>query len=201
MVALLTASCGPTRSPREQMAICTRAARSCGGHGSGPLGGIRGPLLHAGQLSEAAQIAARMVTVTDGRDLAAATAMRLVLARAAVMTAAWEDARVRLADVGRSRPADQEALAEAAVIEAQVALGDGRAGSEHGLSIFPLQQRASPGTPAGLTWPARRWRYSGPAPGCTNPTRRRPPSAGLSASRPRRSCGCTASGSSTSSGP
>jgi len=86
-------------------------------------------LVHAGQLSEAAQIAARMVTVTDGRDLAAATAMRLVLARAAVMTAAWEDARVQLADVRRSRPADQEALAEAAVIEAQVALGDGRPGS------------------------------------------------------------------------
>ena len=86
-------------------------------------------LLHAGQLSEAAQIAARMVTVTDGRDLAAATAMRLVLARAAVMTAAWADARVQLADVRRSQAADQEALAEAAVIEAQVALGDGRPGS------------------------------------------------------------------------
>ncbi len=83
-------------------------------------------LLHAGQLSEAAQIASRMVTVTDGCDLAAATAMRLVLARAAVMTAAWDNARIKLADVRRSRPADQEAHAEAAVIEAQVALGDGR---------------------------------------------------------------------------
>jgi hypothetical protein len=40
-------------------------------------------LLHAGQLSEAAQIASRTVAATDGRDLATATAMRLVLARAA----------------------------------------------------------------------------------------------------------------------
>ena len=59
-------------------------------------------LLHAGQLSEAAQIASRTVAVTDGRDLAAATAMRLVLARAAVITAAWDDARIQLADVRRS---------------------------------------------------------------------------------------------------
>src|ERR1700683_3171762 len=64
-------------------------------------------LLHAGQLSEAAGIASRMVAVTDGRDPAAATAMRLVLARAAVMTAAWETARIQVADVRRSRPADQ----------------------------------------------------------------------------------------------
>ncbi len=86
-------------------------------------------LLHAGQLSEATQIASRTVAVTDGRDLAAATAMRLVLARTAVMTAAWDDARIQLAAVRRSRPADQHAHAEAAVIEAQVALGDGRPGS------------------------------------------------------------------------
>ena len=86
-------------------------------------------LLHAGQLSEAARIASRMVTVTDGRDLAAATAMRLVLARAAVLTAAWDNARIQLADVRRGPPADQEAHAEGAVIEAQVALGDGRPGS------------------------------------------------------------------------
>ena len=86
-------------------------------------------LLHAGQPSDAAAIATRMVTVTDGRDLAAATAMRLVLARAAVMTARWQDARVQLAEVQRSQPADQAAHVEAAVIHAQVALGDGRPGS------------------------------------------------------------------------
>ena len=61
-------------------------------------------LLHAGQPSEAAAVASRMVAVTDGRDPAAATAMRLVLARAAVMTAAWEDAWTQLADVRRSGP-------------------------------------------------------------------------------------------------
>jgi DNA-binding CsgD family transcriptional regulator len=86
-------------------------------------------LLHAGQPSEAAAVASRMVTVTDGRDPAAATAMRLVLARAAVMTAAWENAWIQLADVRRSRPADQAVHAEVAVIEAQVALGDARPGS------------------------------------------------------------------------
>ena len=86
-------------------------------------------LLHAGQPSEAAAIASRMVTVTEGRDPAAATATRLVLARAAVTTAAWESARAQLADVRRGRPADRAVLAEAAVIESQIALGDGRPGS------------------------------------------------------------------------
>ena len=86
-------------------------------------------LLHTGQPSEAAAIASRMVTVTDGRDPAAATATRLVLARAAMMTAAWESAWAQLAEVRRSRPADQAVHAEIAVIEAQVALGDGRPGS------------------------------------------------------------------------
>ena len=61
-------------------------------------------LLHAGQPSEAAAVASRMVTVTDGRDPGAATAMRLVLARAAVMTAAWDNARTQLADVRRGQP-------------------------------------------------------------------------------------------------
>jgi len=113
------------------------AGRAAAGHAAagnadlstGIAGQLAQVLLHAGQLSEAVQIASRTVAVTDGRDLAAATAMRLVLARAAVMTAAWDDARIQLADVRRSRPADQHAHAEAAVIEAQVALGDGRPGS------------------------------------------------------------------------
>ena len=74
-------------------------------------------------------IASRMVSFTDGRDPAAATAMRLVLARAEVLTAAWDDAWTHLADVRRSRPADPAVGAEVAVIEAQVALGDGRPGS------------------------------------------------------------------------
>jgi len=86
-------------------------------------------LVHAGQPSEAAGIAAWMVSVTDGRDVAAATAMRLVLARAAVMTASWQDARIQLADVRSGQLADLAARAEAAVIEAQVALGDGQPGS------------------------------------------------------------------------
>ena len=86
-------------------------------------------LLHAGQPSEAAAVASRMVTVTDGRDPGAATAMRLVLARAAVMTAAWDNARTQLADVRRGQPPDPAVDAEAAVIAAQAALGDGRPGS------------------------------------------------------------------------
>ena len=55
--------------------------------------------------------------------------MRLVLARAEVLTAAWDDAWTHLADVRRSWPADPAVGAEVAVIEAQVALGDGRPGS------------------------------------------------------------------------
>ncbi|MGD0605108.1 MAG: AAA family ATPase [Streptosporangiaceae bacterium] len=86
-------------------------------------------LLHAGKPSEAAMIASRMVSITDGRDPAAATAMRLVLARAEVLTAAWDNAWTHLADVRRSRPGDPAVGAEVAVIEAQVALGDGRPGS------------------------------------------------------------------------
>jgi DNA-binding CsgD family transcriptional regulator/tetratricopeptide (TPR) repeat protein len=86
-------------------------------------------LLQAGQPSEAAGMACGVVTVTEGRDPAAALGMRLVLARAHVMTAAWDDARNQLTDVRRSRGADPAVGAEVAVIEAQVALGDGRSGS------------------------------------------------------------------------
>jgi len=86
-------------------------------------------LLQAGNPAEAAGTAARMVAVTDGRDAAAATAMRLVLARAAVMTGAWADARARLADIRRAAQVSPVARAELEVIEAQIALGDGRPGS------------------------------------------------------------------------
>ena len=89
-------------------------------------------LLQAGQPAEAAGVAARTVAAADGRDPAAATAMRLVLARAAAMTARWDDARAQLADVRRGGVADPATAAELALVEAQVALGDGRAGSRAG---------------------------------------------------------------------
>ena len=53
-------------------------------------------LLQAGQPAEAAGVAARVAAAADGRDPAAAIAMRLVLARAAAMTARWDDARAQL---------------------------------------------------------------------------------------------------------
>ena len=95
-------------------------------------GGLAQVLLQAGQPAEAAGVAARTVAAADGRDPAAATAMRLVLARAAAMTARWDDARVQLGDVRRGGLADPATAAEVALIEAQVALGDGRAGSRAG---------------------------------------------------------------------
>ena len=156
-------------------------------------------LLHAGQPSEAAAVASRMVAVTDGRDPAAATAMRLVLARAAVMTAAWDNAWTQLAEVRRSRPADWAVDAEVAVIEAQVALGDGLPDPGRGPSISRLRQQASRGTQAGPAWPARRWKPLARARGCMTSARRQPPSPGHWTWQPQRTCGCTASGSSMSS--
>jgi DNA-binding NarL/FixJ family response regulator len=89
-------------------------------------------LLQAGQPAEAATVATRTVAVADGRDPPAATAMRLVLARAAVATARWDEARVQLREVRNSQAADPATAAEIALVEAQVALGDGRAGSRAG---------------------------------------------------------------------
>lgn len=86
-------------------------------------------LLQAGRAAGAAATASAMVAVTDGRHPAAATAMRLVLARAAMMTGAWEDARAHLTQIHRTAPMDQTTRAELEVIEAQVALGDARPGS------------------------------------------------------------------------
>jgi hypothetical protein len=70
-----------------------------------------------------------MVALNDGRDAAAAAAMRVVLIRAAVMTGAWEEARVQVADLRRAAATGQAVPAELDVIEAQLALGDARPGS------------------------------------------------------------------------
>jgi hypothetical protein len=86
-------------------------------------------LLQVGQPAEAGRVAAQTVAVADGRDPAAATAMRLVQARAAAMTARWDDARAQLAEVRRSAAADPATAAEIALVEAQAVLGVGRAGS------------------------------------------------------------------------
>ena len=89
-------------------------------------------LLQAGQPAAADRVAARTVAAADGRDPAAATAMRLILARTAAMTARWDDARVQLAEVRRGGIANPALAAEIALVEAQVALGDGRAGTRAG---------------------------------------------------------------------
>jgi DNA-binding CsgD family transcriptional regulator len=95
-------------------------------------------LLQAGHPAEAAEIAKGIVAAAEGRDAAATTAMRLVLARAAVMTGAWGNARLQLADVLRAVPGGQVARAEIAVIEAQVALGDSYPGSRAGAEDLAL---------------------------------------------------------------
>ena len=89
-------------------------------------------LLQAGRPAQAARVASRTVAVADGRDPAAAAAMRLVLARAAVMMALWDEAGAQLGEVGRGQIVDRGLAAEIALVEAQVALGDGRAGSRAG---------------------------------------------------------------------
>jgi DNA-binding NarL/FixJ family response regulator len=86
-------------------------------------------LLDGGQPGEAARFAAQAVRIADGRDLAVATAMRLILARASVMTGRWDEARAQLSEVRHQAGADAATAAEIALVDAQVALGDGRAGS------------------------------------------------------------------------
>jgi len=106
-------------------------------------------LLQAGRPAEAAGIATRMVAAADGRDVAAATAMRLVLARAAVMTGAWDTARIELAHVHEAGEVSLATSAELEVVEAQVALGDTRPGSRG--QAEPLAANA-----AGTAWNAGR---------------------------------------------
>jgi DNA-binding CsgD family transcriptional regulator len=89
-------------------------------------------MLQAGRPAEAARAAERTVAMADSRDPAAATAMRLVLARTAAMTARWDEARAELTEVRRSGIEDPAVAAEIALVEAQIALGDGRAGSRAG---------------------------------------------------------------------
>jgi DNA-binding NarL/FixJ family response regulator/RecA/RadA recombinase len=89
-------------------------------------------LLQAGQPVAAGQVAERTVAAADGRDPATAAAMRLVLARVAAMTARWDDARAQIAELRRGDIADPASVAETALIQAQIALGDGRAGTRAG---------------------------------------------------------------------
>jgi hypothetical protein len=77
-------------------------------------------LLQAGRPAEAGRVAERAVAVTDGRDPAAATAMRLVLARTAAMTARWDDARAELTEVRRSGIDGPAVAAEIALVVAQI---------------------------------------------------------------------------------
>ncbi len=89
-------------------------------------------LLQAGMPMEAGRVARQTLAAADGRDPAAVTAMRLVLARAAAMTARWDDARAELAEVRRNAVEAPAVAAEITLVEAQVALGDGRASSRAG---------------------------------------------------------------------
>jgi DNA-binding CsgD family transcriptional regulator len=142
---LLTAAGEPRRAAQT---LLEAARQACGdgsltsaelllneaGHTAGgaeaEVGGLRAQvLLQAGRPAEAAAVAAQMVALNDGRAAAAAAAMRVILIRAAVMTGAWEDARVQVADLRRAAAIGQAVPAELDVIEAQLALGDARPGS------------------------------------------------------------------------
>ena len=155
-------------------------------------------ILQAGQPAEAAGVAVRTVAAADGLDPAAATAMRLVLARAAAMTARWDDARAQLADIRRGGVADPATAAELALVDAQVALGDGRAGSRAEAEHLAAAASASLPRPAGRSWSARRWKRWDRAPASAIST---PPPLPTAAplTRPG-ACPFTGCGSSTSSG-
>ena len=104
-------------------------------------------LLDGGQVGEAATAAARAVRIADGRDLAVAGSMRLILARAAVITGRWDEARAQLSEVRRHAGAcpagaDAATAAEIALVEAQVALGDGHAGSRAGAEHLAVSAAA-----------------------------------------------------------
>ncbi len=99
-------------------------------------------LLQAGQPVKAADTAAAILSAADGSDPPAAVAMRLVLARAAVMTAAWADARAQLAAVRHAGAAGEAASAEVAVIDAQIAIGDSTAGSRAGAEALAARAAA-----------------------------------------------------------
>ena len=155
-------------------------------------------LLQAGQPAEAAEVATRAVAAADGRDPAAAIAMRLVLARAAAMTARWDEARAQLGAVRRAGAADQATAAELALVEAQVALGDGRAGSRAGAEHLAAAAIGLATEAGRRNWPARRWKRWDRAPASAISTRRRLPSAAPS-KRPG-ACPFTGCVSSTNSG-
>ena len=112
-------------------------------------------LLQAGQPVKAADTAAAILSAADGSDPPAAVAMRLVLARAAVMTAAWTDARAQLAAVRHAGAAGEAASAEVAVIDAQIAIGDSTAGSRAGAEALAARAAAL-ATGAGLAGPDLR---------------------------------------------
>lgn len=73
------------------------------------------------------------------------------------MTAGWQDARVQLAGVRDSRPADRAVQAEIAVIEAQVALGDGQPRDRRpALPVTAHGRKARRRTARQARWPRSR---------------------------------------------
>ena len=95
--------------------------------------------------------------MADGRDPAAATAMRLVLHRTAAMTARWDEARAELTEIRHSGIEDPAVAAEIALVEAQIALGDGRAGSRAGAEHLAAEAVGLAAAASRPNWAARRW--------------------------------------------
>ena len=92
----------------------------------------------AGQPRAAADAVARAVTVAEARDPDLAGRIRLLLVRAAIATAEWNDAAAHLDRVRRVFDQDAAGAAEVAVLEAQIALGttppDAAVAAEHAAS-------------------------------------------------------------------
>jgi len=86
-------------------------------------------LLLAGQPAAATEIAGQVIGIAEGSDSKVAAGLRLLMARAAIVTAQWDDARAHLHRAQRTFGHDSATAAEIAVLEAMVALGVGQPGS------------------------------------------------------------------------
>jgi DNA-binding CsgD family transcriptional regulator/tetratricopeptide (TPR) repeat protein len=85
--------------------------------------------LLTGQSAPASELGRRLIAMVEGRDGALATRTRLLLARAALAAGNWDDAARALRAIRSTSASNPSIAAEAAVLEAHVALGRSQAGS------------------------------------------------------------------------
>jgi hypothetical protein len=83
-------------------------------------------LLLAGQAGATTQVASRVVVIAEAGDSELAVRLRLLLVRAAIAAADWDEARGHLGRVRRASGDDPAVAAEVAVLQAHIALGTTR---------------------------------------------------------------------------